>query len=54
MAYKYSLKSGLKNFRGKGEHVVSSDMPQLHDMVIFTVFGTSKVSIKDRIEALAS
>ena len=53
MSKKYSLKSGLSCFGEKGEHVVSSDINQLHDMDTFTLVEKNKLSRKEIAQALA-
>ena len=47
MEQDYSFIAGLKRFCRKGEHVVSSELNQIHDMETFTPVDVSKISKND-------
>ena len=51
MAQQYSLKSGLKRFDENGEHVVTSELEQLHEMDTFVPLDANKPTKKDKADA---
>ena len=53
MAHKYILKAGLKCLGAKGEHAVSSEMNQTHDMQTFVLLYDINIYKKNKVEALA-